>query len=77
MAQVRAVQEEATPAFAAFLQLAATLGARRGTLLALRWGDVDIKRATITFSRAIAESTDGPVEKRAPRPAPVHRHPWS
>jgi integrase len=73
MAQVRAVQEEATPAFAAFLQLAATLGARRGTLLALRWGDIDMRRATITFSRAIAESTEGPVEKgtKAERPYTV------
>jgi integrase len=73
MAQLRAVQEAATPAFGVFLQLAATLGARRGTLLALRWADVDIKRATVTFSRAIAESTDGPVEKgtKAERPYTV------
>ncbi len=52
-----------TPEFAAFIQLAATVGARRGTLVALRWGDIDLERATITFSRAIAESKDGTVEK--------------
>ncbi|MGH9075492.1 MAG: tyrosine-type recombinase/integrase, partial [Acidimicrobiales bacterium] len=63
MDQVRAVQEVATPEFAAFVQLAATVGARRGTLVALRWGDVHLDRATITFSRSIAQSVDGQVEK--------------
>jgi hypothetical protein len=63
MAQVRSVQQKATKEFAAFIQLAATVGARRGTLIALRWGDTDLDRSTITFARAIAESKDGPVEK--------------
>jgi hypothetical protein len=74
MAQVRAVQDEAAPAFAAFLQLAATLGARRGTLLALRWGDVDIKRATITFSRRSPSRPTAPW-KRAPSPSAHIRSP--
>ncbi|HYA45027.1 MAG TPA: site-specific integrase [Acidimicrobiales bacterium] len=63
MSQVRSVQDVARPAFASFLQLAATVGARRGTLVALRWRDVDLERSTITFSRAIAESADGDIEK--------------
>ncbi len=63
MTDVRAVQEVSTPEFATFIQLAATIGARRGTLVALRWGDVDLERATVTFSRSIAESEDGTVEK--------------
>ena len=63
MTDVRAVQEVSTPEFAIFIQLAATIGARRGTLVALRWGDVDLERATVTFSRSIAESEDGTVEK--------------
>jgi integrase len=63
MRDVRAVQELTTPDFAVFVQLAATVGARRGTLVALRWGDVDLGRGTITFSRSIAESGDGTVEK--------------
>jgi len=63
MDEVRRVREVATPEFATFLQLAATVGARRGTLVALRWRDVDLQRFTITFSRAIAESASGPVEK--------------
>ena len=56
MTEVRSVQQVTTPEFATFIQLAATVGARRGTLVALRWGDVDFERATITFSRSIAES---------------------
>ncbi len=66
MSQVRNVVEIArasSPDFAVFIQLAATVGARRGTLVALRWGDVDLDRSTITFSRSIAESMDGLVEK--------------
>jgi integrase len=63
MDDVRAVQAVAPPAFAAFIQLAAAVGARRGTLVALRWGDVDLDAATATFTRAIAESTEGTVEK--------------
>lgn len=63
MTQVRAVQDVASAEFATFIQLAATVGARRGTLVALRWGDIDLVRGTITFSRSIAESADGPVEK--------------
>lgn len=63
MTEVRSVQQVTTPEFATFIQLAATVGARRGTLVALRWGDVDFERATITFSRSIAESEYGTVEK--------------
>jgi integrase len=73
MTDVRAVQEVATPEFATFVQLAATVGARRGTLVALRWGDVDLERATIIFSRSIAEAEYGTVEKgtKADRSYPV------
>lgn len=73
MAHVRAVQDVAPPQFGTFVQLAATVGARRGTLVGLRWGDVDFDRGTVTFSRAIAESLDGPVEKgtKADRPYTV------
>ena len=73
MDEVRAVQEIATPDFAVFVQLAATIGARRGTLIALRWGNVDIEGRRATFSRAIAEGLDGYVEKgtKADRPYTV------
>ena len=64
MTDVRAVQDVSTPEYATFIQLAATVGARRGTLVALRWGDVNLGRATITFLRVrYAESEDGTIEK--------------
>jgi len=73
MSDVRAVQNLANSDFGAYVQLAATVGARRGTLVALRWRDIDFARGTITFSRAIAESVDGEVEKgtKAERPYTV------
>lgn len=48
-------------AFRLFLLLAATTGARRGELLALRWGDVDLRAGEIGFQRALVEGVDGPV----------------
>jgi integrase len=44
-----------------FLRLAATTGARRGQLLALRWRDVDLDRGTIAFTRALVMGPEGPV----------------
>jgi integrase len=70
MGDVRAVQAAAPPTFAVYVQLAATVGVRRGTLLALRWGDLDLEAGSAIFSRAIAESGAGVVEKgtKADRP---------
>jgi integrase len=70
MSDVRAVQEIAARDFAAYVQVAATVGARRGTLVALRWGSVDLDARRVTFSHSIAESTEGLVEKgtKADRP---------
>ncbi len=70
MDEVRAVQAVAPAGFAAYVQLAATVGARRGTLVALRWGDLELEKGYATFTRAIAESGDGVVEKgtKADRP---------
>jgi integrase len=39
--------------FAMYVRLAATTGARRSQLVALRWSDVDLRAKTITFARAI------------------------
>ena len=70
MADIRRVQELAPASFAAYVQLAASVGARRGTLVALRWRDVDLEDGTIRFEHAAAESMDGQVEKgtKADRP---------
>jgi integrase len=44
-----------------FLVLAATTGARRGQLLALKWADVDFEHASLSFQRAWVEGRNGPV----------------
>jgi integrase len=44
------------PDFGCFVLLAATSGARRGELCALQWSDLDLKKATVTISRAIVEA---------------------
>jgi integrase len=48
------------PPLFCFLRLAASTGARRSQLLALRWGDVDEQRAAISFTRALVEGLHGP-----------------
>ncbi len=48
-------------AFHLFLVLAATTGARRGELLALRWTDVDLVTNTVSFQRSLVEGAGGPV----------------
>jgi integrase len=39
--------------FAMYVRLAATTGARRSQLIALRWSDIDLEGGTITFARAV------------------------
>jgi integrase len=48
------------PPFFCYQRLAASTGARRSQLLALRWGDIDQDRAAIAFTRALVEGPDGP-----------------
>ncbi|MEA2506801.1 MAG: hypothetical protein QOH48_1419 [Actinomycetota bacterium] len=49
------------PLFHLFLVLAATSGARRGQLLALRWKDVDFEHGSLSFQRALVEGPNGPL----------------
>jgi integrase len=44
-----------------FFLLAATTGARRGELLALRWRDVDLTGGNLAIQRSLVEGLDGPV----------------
>jgi integrase len=48
------------PPLHCYLRLAASTGARRSQLLALRWGDVDEERPAIAFTRALIEGPNGP-----------------
>lgn len=52
---------ESSPSLGLFFLLAATTGARRGELLALRWRDVDLDSGSLSFQRSLIEGPDGPV----------------
>ena len=45
--------QESDPDLATFIVLAASSGARRGELIALRWADVDFARGTLSIERGI------------------------
>jgi integrase len=45
--------QEDDPELATFVVLAASTGARRGELIALRWGDVDFERDLVSIERGI------------------------
>jgi integrase len=49
------------PALHLYLTLAATTGARRGQLLALRWIDVDLVGGRLSIQRSLVEGPDGPL----------------
>jgi integrase len=49
------------PALHLYLTLAATTGARRGQLLALRWIDVDLVGGSLSIQRSLVEGPDGPL----------------
>jgi integrase len=51
---------EHDPALFCFLRLAASTGARRSQLLALRWGEIDWERGAISFTRALVQGPHGP-----------------
>jgi integrase len=57
------------PALYTYVRLAASTGARRSQLLALRWADVDVDNAAVAFTRALVEGSNGPVL----RPTKTHR----
>lgn len=62
-AQIAKILDRADPDLAMFLRLAATTGARRGQLCALRWSDIDLDGGEITFTRALTTGPDGIIEK--------------
>ena len=62
--EVRALIANATavdPMLGTFFFLAATTGARRGELLALRWRDVDLNSPSLSFQRSLVDGANGPV----------------
>lgn len=65
---LEAVRLEDPPLFC-FLRLAASTGARRGQLLALRWEAVDWVAGSLAFTRALVQGPHGPEL----RPTKTHR----
>jgi integrase len=45
--------QESDPDLATFVMLAASSGARRGELIALRWKDIDLERGTLSIERGV------------------------
>jgi integrase len=72
MARLTAAAER-DPDLAGWLRVAAVTGARRGTLCALRWSDLDLDKGTVTFSRSLSVGDEGLVVKgtKTGRPYPV------
>ncbi|MGH9172052.1 MAG: tyrosine-type recombinase/integrase [Acidimicrobiales bacterium] len=63
VADIFAVATEQSPDFATFVLCAASSGARRGELLALRWKDIDFASGTLVISHGLVMSEAGPIEK--------------
>ena len=55
--------QESDPELATFIMLAASSGARRGELLALRWSDIELDRGTMSIERGIVRVGDALIEQ--------------
>ena len=64
---------EQDPAFGHFVHLAATTGARRGELCALRWYNVDLDAGEVTIEKAIVEVVGGGVVEKDTKTHQVRR----
>ena len=53
VARLFRLAQESDPELAAFIVLAASSGARRGELVALRWRDLDLDRGTLSIERGV------------------------
>jgi integrase len=58
---------------AAFLQLAATTGARRGELCGLHWDAVDFPRGTVTIARSVVDGARGALIEKDTKTHSVRR----
>lgn len=53
------------PKFAAYVRLSVATGARRGEVMALRWGDLDLEAATVVVARAVIHTPKGGTEVKS------------
>ncbi|MHB1536451.1 MAG: tyrosine-type recombinase/integrase [Acidimicrobiales bacterium] len=65
-AVIRLIEQAAAadPDFGCFLHLAATTGARRGELCALRWRDLDLEAGAVTITRSVVEAAHSVVVEK-------------
>jgi integrase len=63
----------ATGPFNLFLRLAATTGARRGELCALRWSDIDLEARRLRIARSLVWTTEGRAERDTKTSVKGHR----
>jgi integrase len=63
LAKLSALATEVDVDLADYILLAAATGARRSELIALRWADLDLDRASVWIARGIVLGFDGVVEK--------------
>ena len=61
--QLFRLAQESDPDLATFIMLAASSGARRGELLALRWSDIDLDRGSMSIERGIVRVGDSLIEQ--------------
>ncbi len=61
--QLFRLAQESDPELATFIMLAASSGARRGELLALRWSDIDLDGARLSIERGIVRVGDDLIEQ--------------
>ena len=61
--EILRVADERDPELGHFLHIAASTGARRGEVCALRWSNLDTKQMTLTIEHSIAEIPGGLIEK--------------
>ncbi|HMK62783.1 MAG TPA: hypothetical protein VK386_04105 [Acidimicrobiales bacterium] len=62
---------EADPELATLIMLAASSGARRGELLALRWHHVDLSRGRLSIERGIVRVDGALIEQGTRRSEPA------
>lgn len=57
--EVRTLLAAAEPDLATWMRLEASLGARRGEVVGLRWSDIDLERGVVAIRRALADGGRG------------------
>lgn len=64
---------ESNPDLALFLRIAATTGARRGEVCALRWSDLDLDASVVTFAHSMVDIPRHPLELKSTKTGTAKR----